>query len=75
VDPVTNKQVGDQIPVGHQPYGVAVGLGSVWIASRDGTILQVFLGTQSVAKTIRVGGNITDIAVGAGSVWVTVDVP
>jgi streptogramin lyase len=61
------------ITVGENPVDVAVGLGSVWVASGDGTISRIDPIAARVVETIRIGRNLGGIAVGGGSVWVTVD--
>jgi YVTN family beta-propeller protein len=50
-----------------------VGLGSVWIASADGTVSRIDPSSSGVVATIKVGGTPSGIAVGAGQVWVAVD--
>ena len=72
IDPATNS-VTTTIPVGRGPTGIAVGLGSVWVAnSRDGTVSRIDPVRNRVAQTIRVGGSPQAIAVGNGRVWVSV---
>lgn len=61
------------ITVGQNPVDVAFGLGSVWVASGDGTVSRIDPIAARVVETIPVGGNLGGIAVGDGSVWVTVD--
>lgn len=61
------------ITVGQNPVDVAVGSGSVWVASGDGTVSRIDPIAARVIETIRVGGNLGGIAVGGGLVWVTVD--
>ena len=58
---------------GSAPAGIAVGLGSVWVAnSVDGTVSRIDPRTNTVVKTITVGGSPQAIAVGGGKVWVSV---
>lgn len=59
------------IPVAGPARDVAVGQGSVWVASRDGGVSRIDPTFETVT-TIRVGGALQGIAVGAGAVWVTV---
>jgi YVTN family beta-propeller protein len=61
------------VRVGAGPSGIAVGLGSVWIASADGTVSRIDPSSSGVVATIKVGGTPSGIAVGAGQVWVAVD--
>jgi DNA-binding beta-propeller fold protein YncE len=61
------------ITVGQNPVDVAVGLGSVWVASGDGTISRIDPIAARVVETIRVGRNLGGITVSGGTVWVTVD--
>jgi class 3 adenylate cyclase len=61
------------ITVGQNPVGVAAGLGSVWVASGDGTVSRIDPLTAKVVETIPVGGSLGGIAVGGGLVWVAVD--
>ena len=59
------------IPVGERPSGIAIGFGSVWVASRDsGTVSRIDPDSNRVVATIRVGRDVAPIAVGDGSVWV-----
>lgn len=60
------------IQVGMGAGGVALGFGSVWVASADGTVSRIDPASHRVVATIRVGGVPRRIAAGAGSVWVTV---
>ena len=60
-----------QIAVGHNPVGVAVGAGSVWVANGDGTVSRVDPISYDVTE-IRVGRSLAGIAFGAGAVWVAV---
>ena len=52
---------------------MAVGAGSVWVASGDGTVSRIDPNSGRVVATITVGGTPEDVAVGAGAVWVTVE--
>lgn len=72
IDPKLNT-VGTTIAVGQQPTGIAVGAGSVWVASGNGTVSRIDPTTDRVVITIDVGGTPSGIAVGAGTVWVSID--
>ena len=65
---------GEQQPVqvGTGPSGIALGFGSVWVSSRDGTVSRIDPVTRRVIETIRVGQTVNGIAIAAGVVWVTV---
>ena len=42
IDPETGEVVGEPIPVGDDPTGIAVGAGAVWTANfRDGTVTKI----------------------------------
>jgi len=58
------------VPVGRSPIGLAVGLGSAWVANHeDATVSRVDQKTLR-ATTIKVPLSPSAIAVGHGSVWV-----
>ena len=60
-----------RVPVGAFPLDIAIGLGSVWVPSRDdGTVTRIDTRTNRVAATIEVGRRPTTIATGEGAVWV-----
>jgi class 3 adenylate cyclase len=65
--------VGDPIPVGENPSGIAVGLGAVWVCDEGGDVYMIDPLTSTTRK-IEVGGHLTAIAVdeGAGTLWLTV---
>jgi len=71
IEPKLNA-VGATIQVGAHPAAIAVGLGSVWVASGDGTVSRIDPNTDRVT-TIAVGGAPSGIAVAAGRVWVSID--
>jgi peptide/nickel transport system substrate-binding protein len=72
IDPATNS-VTTTIPVGRSPTGIAVGLGSVWVANnRDGTVSRIDPVRNEVVQTIEVGGSPQAIAVGNERVWVSI---
>jgi class 3 adenylate cyclase len=68
-----NGVVGDPIPVGADPSGIAVGLGAVWVCDEDGDVYRIDPLTKQTT-TIHVGGHLTAIAVDehAGTLWITV---
>ena len=71
ISPDTNAVVGEAIPVGNGPAGIAAGEGAVWVTNRfDGTISRIDPNRGEVVKTIPVGLDPRGIAVGFGSVWV-----
>ena len=54
-----------------QPQDVAIGFGSVWVASqRSGRLLRIDQRTSTLGGSIPVTGEPTFVAVGAGAVWV-----
>ena len=60
------------VAVGREPFDIAYGEGSVWVANRrDGTISQIDPNPGRVIKTIPVGYRPSGLAVGAGALWVT----
>jgi YVTN family beta-propeller protein len=60
-------------PVGTNPFGVAYGAGSLWVANNgDGTVTRLDPATGR-ATTIPVGAGPLRVAFAAGKVWVTVD--
>ena len=70
IDPDSGKVVSD-IPIGSAPAGVAVGLGSVWVANtNDNTVTRIELATNTIRQTINVGAGPVGVAVGGGAVWV-----
>ncbi len=70
IDPNTNRFVTD-VPVGRRPAAIAIGEGSVWVASAgDRTVSRIDPTTRKVVDTIGVGTDVHDLAVGFGSVWV-----
>jgi class 3 adenylate cyclase len=66
--------VGDPIPVGPDPSGVAVGLDAVWVSDRGGDIYRIDPLIREVTDVLHVGGHLTAIAVdeGAETLWLTV---
>ena len=71
IDPETNELVA-AIPVGANPSAVAVGEGTVWVASKDDrTIARIDPRSSVVAEIVDVSnaGPPISIAVGGGEVW------
>jgi DNA-binding beta-propeller fold protein YncE len=60
------------IPVGDVPSGVAVGFGSVWVASAGGTVTRLDPTSGRVLAVIRTGATVRGIAAGSDAVWVSV---
>ena len=61
-----------QVAVGHDISGIALGEGSVWLASyRDRSVYDVDPQTLRLRNRIQMPEQPLEIAVGAGSVWVT----
>jgi YVTN family beta-propeller protein len=72
IDPRTNAVVAT-IPVGADPFGIAVGEGSVWVANRRGfSISRIDPSTNKVVAAIPVGNRPQGVTAGAGAVWVAV---
>jgi DNA-binding beta-propeller fold protein YncE len=70
VDAATRAVI-KEIPVGKESYGLAMGLGSAWVANGgDGTVTRIDLKAQKVTQTITVGPKVQAIAVVEDSVWV-----
>jgi YVTN family beta-propeller protein len=72
IDPETNAVV-VTIPVGHDPFAIAVADGAVWVANRtDFTISRIDPQTNRVVATIPIGNRPEGLAAGDGAVWVSV---
>jgi YVTN family beta-propeller protein len=72
IDPKTNAVVAT-IRVGADPFGIAVGEGSVWVANRRGfSISRIDPRTNEVVASIPIGNRPQGIAAGHGAVWVSV---
>lgn len=67
-----SRRVLRSIQAGKGHGGVALGFGSVWVASSDGTVSRIDPTSHRVVATVRVGGVPHGVAAGAGAVWVTV---
>jgi YVTN family beta-propeller protein len=75
LDPKTHE-VTKSVPLPPGTDGVAVGEGSVWVASSiAGTVTRIDPQTGEILATIDVGARPEDVAVGAGAVWVTRHTP
>ena len=66
--------VGDPVPVGPDPSGVAVGLDAVWVSDRGGDVYRIDPLTRQVTDVLHVGGHLTAIAVDEDTetLWLTV---
>ena len=72
IDPQTNTVVAT-IPVGADPFSIAVGEGAVWVANRRGfTISRIDPSTNKVVASIPVGNRPQSLVAGGGAVWVAV---
>ena len=64
-------RLGDEIPVGQSPDGLAYGAGAVWVSNNsDGTVSRINPHTHAVVQTISVGSSPTAITVTGDDVWV-----
>ncbi|MBJ7601728.1 MAG: hypothetical protein JF888_00795 [Candidatus Dormibacteraeota bacterium] len=71
IDPSTNRVVVRVTHLGHGPSGLALGFGSVWVASsRAQLVTRIDATSNSVAATIPVGLTPLPVLVAFGSVWV-----
>jgi DNA-binding beta-propeller fold protein YncE len=70
IDAQTGK-AGTEIDVGGDPRGVAVGLGSVWVANGFGYVTQIDPKTGKVIDKITVGESPEMVATSDAEVWVT----
>jgi DNA-binding SARP family transcriptional activator len=71
VDPATNKLVGD-IQLHSLPSSVALGGGSVWLAStEDRTVFRIDPKRKAIVKAIALPGAPARVAYGDGAVWLT----
>jgi YVTN family beta-propeller protein len=72
IDPATNSIVAT-IPVGLDPFGVAVGEGGVWVANRTGfTISKVDPATNGVVATIPIGNRPSGVAAAESGILISV---
>jgi len=70
IDPDRNEVV-DEIPVGLDPRGIAVGFGDVWVAlAGSNQVLRVDPRTNQVTAPIGVGSTPGPLMVSADAVWV-----
>lgn len=69
--PPASLTVGEAIPVGDFPIGIAVGAGAVWVSNGySHTVTRLDPATRQVTATIRVNPGPAQLAFGAGSAWV-----
>jgi peptide/nickel transport system substrate-binding protein len=65
------KAVGEVIPMGGRPGGIAAGGGSVWVTdTTQNQLLQIDVRHHSSVERIPVGHGPTGVATGDGEVWV-----
>jgi YVTN family beta-propeller protein len=70
IDPASLSVVAE-IPVGGRPGGVAVGMGSVWVANgEDNMLLRIDPRSRKVVRTIGLPVQPREVAVGSESVWI-----
>ena len=73
IDPRTNRIV-NEIAVGREPTGVAIGDGSLWVANTlDRTVSRIDPRRDRVVATVPVSASPLRLAVGRRSVWVAAD--
>jgi streptogramin lyase len=72
VDARTGRQAGPLIPVGGDPFDIALGFGAAWVANNaDGTVTKIDLDSgKAVGDPILVGTSPTGVVAGLGGVWV-----
>ena len=69
IDPRTNR-IGQTIRLGTDASAIAVGAGTVWVASgQDGVVWRIEPGPEPVRRSIAVGAGVEYIAFGAGAAW------
>ena len=70
IDPVRDEVI-EEIPVGLDPQGIAIGFGSVWVGlAGSNTLVRVDPDTNSVTQQIGVGNAPMSVAVSEDAVWV-----
>ena len=69
VHAATTRPLPPAVEVGSDPVAIAVGFGSVWVASTDGTVSRIRPGGAAL-ETVTVGDRPAGIAAGEGAVWV-----
>jgi DNA-binding SARP family transcriptional activator len=70
IDPQRSRVVA-HVPVGRRPVALAIGHGSVWVASADdGTVSRIHPDRREIIRTIGIGAPAIDLAVATGAVWV-----
>jgi len=70
IDAKTNE-IKRQVAVGAGPGPIAVGAGSIWVASGDGTISRIDPKANLVTQTFPLDRTPSGIAFGDGAIWVT----
>ena len=65
------QAVSGVIPLGGHPTAVAVGLGGVWVATRNGTLYKIDPATLTIRGKLELRHPIGGVSVGADAVWVT----
>ena len=69
IDPATVRS--EEIPVGLDPRGIAIGFGSVWVAlAGSNQVVRIDPKTNDVTKPIGVGNAPGSLAVSEDAVWV-----
>jgi YVTN family beta-propeller protein len=63
------------VPIGARPVAVAVGSGTVWVATASGTVVRIDPATNTPTATIEIGGEPRGIAVSGSTAWVAVAEP
>jgi hypothetical protein len=58
------------VPIDGYPTGVAVGLGAVWVGTREGSLYRIQPETLAFRR-LELGHPIGGVAVGRDAVWVT----
>jgi virginiamycin B lyase len=71
VDPATGKAITTVELETGDPCGMAVGLGSVWVA--DGGLTRIDEATGRIVGRLDLGGDCGNVTVAGGAVWVTAD--
>jgi len=69
IDPTSNKVSGSVPNVGVTPSAIAIGEGSVWVATLSQTVARIDPATLQLQAPVANEATATGVAVGAGSVW------
>jgi DNA-binding beta-propeller fold protein YncE len=72
IDPQTNT-VAQTIAIDSQPSDVLPSAGSLWVATRGGTVLRIDPGTGRIENRVRTGGDPSGLAATGGAIWVAAD--